>query len=51
MKQFLALSLVFGLLSCGGGEGGAPASVAIVSPTEGAEVPGPDVLVRLEASG
>lgn len=51
MKQFLALCLVLGLLSCGGSEAGPPASVAIIAPLDGAEVPGPDVLVRLEASG
>lgn len=51
MKQFLALCLALGLLSCGGSEAGTPASVAIISPLDGAEVPGPDVLVKLEASG
>ena len=51
MKHLLALSLVVSLLSCGGSEVGMPATVSIISPLEGAEVPGPDVLVRLEASG
>lgn len=50
-----ALLLLAGLSACGGdsgeSEGGEPARVRIVAPTEGAELTGPDVLVQLEASG
>ena len=50
-RILLALSLVIGLPACGTSEEGEPAGVSIVAPLEGAELTGPDVSVRLEASG
>ena len=46
----IVLSLAITLAACSGGEEGEPASVTIIAPLEGAEVTGPDVLVRLGAS-
>ena len=47
----LALFFVISLSACGRGEGGEPASVWFISPVEGAELTGPNLLVRLGASG
>ena len=47
----IVLSLVSTLAACSGGEGGDQASVTILAPVEGAEVTGPDLLVRLGVTG